>query len=443
VDERDKDLTGLFVRDLDEIALPPRGDWRRARGRENTAMRASRYLLIAGAMAAVLAIALLAGYTLNQRQQGVAAPSASPSRTPDASPSTAGAVGSTATPSPGASARDAYNDDFGFVLTEPGAGRTTTIRRESGTRLGSFDQERFAVSPDGRQIAWFTPAGAQPQQLRIANAADVTQSQLLRTIGAAERGGTIVWSNDGSGLLYVVSTPRDTGPGPEQPATYVVHTFDMRGTTTLDRVVLTSPSPGFVLQPIAWDRAANVAAVVETGGGGFLGAYDVIRFNGTEVVTTKTEILPRGQMLAFSVSASSDAKFVLGGSIDGGAGSLLWWPIADIGARRAVTGAFNGLWRPNTHEIAMFGSCSGVAGCGTNGGLRLIDVDTGATRIVYGASTANMSLRAFRADGSAVIIYAPQAPGSDITDYTLVPVSGSTPITFKEVNGLIASVRLR
>jgi hypothetical protein len=42
-----------------------------------------------------------------------------------------------------------------------------------------------------------------------------------------------------------------------------------------------------------------------------------------------------------------------------------------------------------------------------------------------------------------VIIYAPQAPGSDITDYTLVPVSGSTPITFKEVNGLIASVRLR
>jgi hypothetical protein len=75
--------------------------------------------------------------------------------------------------------------------------------------------------------------------------------------------------------------------------------------------------------------------------------------------------------------------------------------------------------------------------------VRLLDVDTGASRIVYGATTANMNLRAFRADGSAVILYAPQAPGANITDYTLVPLSGSPTISFKEVNGLLASIRLR
>ena len=449
MDDRDKDLTHLFVRDLDEIPLPERGAWRRTSRGENTAMRASRMLLTAGAVVAVLAIALIVGLQLNQRQQGVAAPSASPTaspiRTPGASPSTVGSVGTTASPSPAASATGGYNDDFGFVLTEPGAGRTTTVRRESGTRLGSFDQEQFAVSPDGRQIAWFTPFGAQPQQLRVASAADVTQSQILRTIPATERGGPIVWSNDASGLLYVVSTTDNAPSGgpPETPSIYTVHTFDMRGTTTPDRAVLTSPTRGLVYQPYAWDRAANVAAVGETGGGGFLGSYDVIRFNGTEAVTTKTAAVPFAQMAAFSVRASSDAKLVLGPTFANG-GSLEWWPLADFGTRQTITGALNGLWRPQTHEVATVGGCAGDPACGPNGGVRLLDVDKGTSRIVYGFSTANMNLRGFRADGSALIVYAPQAPGANMYDYTLVPLAGSaSPTTFKEVNGLMASVRLR
>jgi len=61
MDERDKDLTHLFVRDLDEIPLPPRGEWRRAQRRETIAMRSRRYLLTAGAIVAVLAIAPVAG----------------------------------------------------------------------------------------------------------------------------------------------------------------------------------------------------------------------------------------------------------------------------------------------------------------------------------------------------------------------------------------------
>ena len=85
----------------------------------------------------------------------------------------------------------------------------------------------------------------------------------------------------------------------------------------------------------------------------------------------------------------------------------------------------------------------GDPACGPNGGVRLLDVEKGSSRIVYGAPVANMNLRTFRADGAAVIIYAPQSPGGGEYDYTLIPLSGGSPVNFKEVNGLMASVRLR
>src|SRR5256885_1262689 len=78
MDERDKDLTHLFVRDLDEIPLPPRAMWRGVTVRTTAAMRATPPILAAGAIAAVVAVALIVGLQLSQRQQSVASPSASP-----------------------------------------------------------------------------------------------------------------------------------------------------------------------------------------------------------------------------------------------------------------------------------------------------------------------------------------------------------------------------
>jgi hypothetical protein len=404
------------------------------------------------AVVAVLVLAVVIVVGAQSRPSDVAVGSPSPTVSARASTTATASAPSSATaaasgsPS-GAPASGIYNDDFGFVLTEPGAGRTTTVRRESGMRLGSFDQEQFAVSSDGRQIAWFTPAGAQPQQLRVASAADVTKVRLVRTIGASERGGTIVWSNDASGLLYQTYTPNPNPPATvEQGALYVVHAFDMRNGVSPDRVVLTSPVGGLVFVPIAWDRAANLAAVVETGPGGFMTSYDVIRFNDnmTEAITTKTTTgPPNGQWLAFSVKASSDARLVSGGAFDNG-GIVAWWPLADFGARKTIPGGVNALWRPGTHEVATIGGCAGDPACGPNGGVRLLDVEKGTSRIVYGFSTANMNLRTFRTDGSALIVYAPQAPGAGTYDYTLIPLlGGGSPVTFTDVNGLIASVRLR
>lgn len=409
----------------------------------------SRNLWIAGAVVAVLAIALIVGVQLDQRQQNVAAPSASPTASASAAPVAVpspsatpcqGPCGASGSPSP----VGGFNDDFGFVVAAP-QGPVTTIRNESGdTRRDVLDLLHPAISPDGRQIAWFSaPGGGLPQELRIATAADPSKYQLIRAIGLAERGGTIVWSNDASGLLYQTYTvePAPTPPSPPgNPSLYSIHRFDLRGTTTPDAVVLTSPTRGLVLEPIAWDRAANVAAVVETGEGGFMISYDVIRFTGNEAVTTKNSAAP-GQMLAFAVVATSDAKLVLDATFADG-GSLMWWPLADFGARKTISGARNGSWRPQTHEVATIGGCAGDPACGPNGGLRLLNVDTGASRIAYGFATANMGLRTFRADGTAAIVYAPQAPGANTYDYTLVPLSGGQPVTFKEANGLIASVRL-
>jgi hypothetical protein len=216
----------------------------------------------------------------------------------------------------------------------------------------------------------------------------------------------------------------------------------MRNRVSPDLVVLTSPIRGLVLHPIAWDRAASVAAVAETGEGGFMGSYDVIRSNNAGLTTVANVQVPNSRVLAFSIAASSDAKLVLGATLADG-GSLLWWPLADIGARQTISGAFTGLWRPQTHEVATIGGCTGDPACGPNGGLRLLNVDTGASRIAYGLSGPNMGLRTFRADGTAAIVFAPQAPGANTYDYTLVPLSGGQPVTFTEANGLIASVRLR
>ncbi|HLZ48864.1 MAG TPA: hypothetical protein VKR80_09475, partial [Candidatus Limnocylindria bacterium] len=224
---------------------------------------------------------------------------------------------------------------------------------------------------------------------------------------------------------------------PGSTSLYAVHELDLRGTLSPDRVVLTSPIRGLVLQPIAWDRATNIAAVAETGEGGFLGSYDVIRSG----VVTKTPA-PTGQVLAFSITASSDATLVLADTFENG-GSLSWWPLADFGARKPITGARQGLWRPQTHEVATIGGCAGDPACGPNGGMRLLDVEKGTSHIVYGLGIANMSVRMFRADGSAVILAAPQAAGATVTDYTLVPLTHvGAAVTFSDANGLLASVLL-
>ena len=426
--DRDKDLTGLFVRDLDEIPLPARAAWRGSR-KGNTAMRASRLLLTAGAVVAVLAIALIAGNQLNERQQGVvvgsplpstsqatSGPSGKPTGTTCPQPNTScGATGSTAPTTTGT-----YNDDFGFFMLDGGG--SASIRKESSAaRIASFTGQGFAISPDGRQVAfWAAGSASNGQQLQVVAASDPTRVQTLVTLAAAERGGGIAWASDGLGVLYATR-----GSVGQRPAASL-HAFD-GSASTRDRLI-SSLADGSYFFPIAWDRstdtiaaASHVAPDLQTIGQ--MSEYMVVSGGGGSFYTTG-----RSYPLEL-VHASTDARFIVAGDPSG----VYWWPIRDYKANRPV-GEFLGpciaFWRPSTHEIA----------CEVRSEILLYDVDrTLVTRTIPGGIG---NLGGVRADGSAVIA-APPHGGPGTTTYIISQLSDGGAIGLQDTGALLGSVRLR
>src|SRR5258708_16227456 len=164
-------------------------------------MRASRILGLAVgviAVAIVLIVGLAVGIQLNQRQQGVAAPSP----TATASQRTTTAPSATATPT--VTTTTIYNDDFGFVVVGGDGPPHGGIRTESSSaRIGSFGTQVFAISPDGKQIAYWTLAAAP--ELHVRSASGGTEQPLV-TLGADHRAGGIAWSSDDAALLYSIDT---------------------------------------------------------------------------------------------------------------------------------------------------------------------------------------------------------------------------------------------
>jgi len=450
VDDRDKGLTQLFVRDLDEIPLPARGEWRRVAGRETIAMRSSRYLLTAGAVLAVLAIALIIGVQLNQRQQSAANPSASPtaSATASASPVTLPGFGPSAVPSAAATPTATpaaggavYNDDFGFLVAA-GDVPAENVRRESGgAPLGTVTSVAVAVSPDGKQVAFFS-LQVNAAKLQIAQASDPNNVQTVATLGVGQKGTGVVWSNDASGLLYAVGVQKPDGTMQSGQ----VHTFDMRGTTTPDRVIYDEGQAGYVLQPIAWDRAANIAAFGETGDGGFMASYDVANLTGIDAVVTRSKVPVR--ITIGSVKASSDAKFVVAQDLD--ANGFTYWPLQTMSGAghhpaESKYGANGFAWRPGTHEIGFIGPSNQFWVCDVDK-----DNSLGCGHTLFSGVPDGANVRFFRADGSAVVLQQSSGSGPGaLSTYLLVRI-GTDPkvttgdrVTFQESTALLGSVRFR
>jgi hypothetical protein len=460
VDDRDKGLTHLFVRDLDEIPLPARGEWRRAPGKGSIAMRASRGLLAAGAVAAVLAVALIVGYQLNQRQQGVAAPSASPTASSSASSVPVGVPSPTTSPCVGPcggatgptqsapAATGIYNDDFGFLVAA-GDVPAVNVRKESGgAALATITSVAVAISPDGQQLAFFVPE-INAAKLEIAPAAEPARTQILVTLKTGERGIGIAWANDSSGLLYSVAVAPPNGFGPTVTGS-TLHTFDLRGTVTPDRVVFDKPQAGFVLQPIAWDRTSNVAAAGETGEGGFMSSYDVVNLATSGDPTTTRSAVPV-RMIMGTVKASSDARFVAAFDLD--ANGFAYWPLQTMsGAGRhppeSKYGSTGFAWRPGTHELGFIGPSNQMWTCD-------VDKDTGQQtgtcgRTLFSGVPDGARVAFFRADGSAVVLQQSSGSGPGaLSTYLLVRI-GTDPkattgdrVTFQESTALLGSVRFR
>jgi hypothetical protein len=444
MDERDKDLTHLFVRDLDEIPLPPRGDWRRPRGREPIAVRTSRYLFTAGAIAAVLAIALIVGFQLRDRSAPVANPSASPTPGITSVPNIV-PPSPTANPNVTRTPSDAiFNDDFGFLVTGGDGPPHAAIRKESKNEgLASIATQGFAVSPDGKQIAYWTllVSGSELHIFTVGNNGNIAEQSLV-TLGAGQRAGGVVWSNDGAALLYSIDTGCGICGGPIG-ATLNIYELAASGRhgTTID----TQTNTGWY-RPIAWDRSANLVAAGLLAEGGSMMSYVTFRINPDNTFTAKRVDVGGGGKLGIlmqSVRASTDAKFVLG--VDFESSDITWWPLADFAANKSQAGAGKrgALWRPGTHEI---GFLSGEQ-------LWLGDVDKagalGLCCTAFSGAPATSTLRTFRADGTAVVIgVAAPAPFGQ-RSYTLVRL-GSDPksnfgdrVTFQDLDGLTASVRFR
>jgi hypothetical protein len=442
VDDRDKDLTGLFVRDLDEIALPPRGAWRRARGRETTAMRASRYVLTAGAVVAVLAIALLIGFQLRDRGQSAATPSASPTpsasgaavvnSSPSASPSGTDAPVASIGPAPGGAV---YDDDFGFLVGEKNS--SMSIRKEStDARLGSFNPTNpyvVAVSPDGTQVAYFA-AGGGLQQLRIFPAAGNASEQTLLTLTEGARGGGVVWSSDGAALLY--STEKGNfGIGGLPTDTATLNIYELAAGGRHGTTLATETGTGWLYRPIGWDRSANVAAAGMTGEGGFMGKYVTVRTTAGTALTVNRTDMTAGSMVMGVVQASSDATVVSGVVIGGGSPSILYWPLADIAARKtAAMSPQSPRWQPGSHKLGF------ITG---DGSFVLYNTDDGSARTVVTGVPNWSNVVTFRVDGSAVLLAAHEAPAAGITDFTLYRISDGAKATFQERVGLLFAVRFR
>lgn len=444
--DRDKDLTHLFVRDLDEIPLPARGEWRRVSGRETTLMRASRSLVTAGAIVAVLAIALLVGFQLRDRSTTAANPSPSP--TPSASPVTVVVPSATpgATAAPGGAI---YNDDFGFLFGEPGAG--LNIRKESSSTtpwIGSFKEQGFAVSPDGTQIAyWTVKTSTEQSRLQITSAANPQALGASSTLSANEVGGVIIWANDSSGVAYTIISP---GPAVQTgfPATTsTIRTFNVRpGTSGPGQVVVQWSEAGRFIQPIAWDRASNtLAAGVVNGQGGFMTDYILANTTTPQANAKRTPVT--GRVTMNSVRASADAKFVVGTDVDSG---FSYWPLADYSAKVAPAESkywqAGVLWRPGTHELGFIGPSNQFWLCNVE---RNTPLGCGVT--AFSGVPAGATLRTFRADGGAVLL-AVSALGSLQTTYTLVKftndpfaakATGGERVSFPDIGGLQTSVRLR
>jgi len=203
---------------------------------------------------------------------------------------------------------------------------------------------------------------------------------------------------------------------------------------------MASTEAGRLLQPLAWDRAANLLAVGVAGDGGFMTEYIVAS-------TATPQAGPKRTPVTGRITAASDAKLMVGVDIDSG---FSYWPLADYSGKvtpaESKYGLNGAVWRPGTHQIGIIGPSNQ---------FWLTDADRytplGNSSTAFSGVPAGATVRLFRVDGSAVLLAVPGTGGA-ATSYTLVKFSndplaakatGGERVTFQDVAGITASVRLR
>jgi hypothetical protein len=413
-------------------------------------MRMSRTQRTVGAIVVVLAAALIVGLQLRDGSVSVRNPSASP--TPTAIVTTSVSPTAAPTPaivSPSATATSTaagaiYNDDFGFIVTNADGGGMRNESSNARIVKLSIGPQALAVSPDGTHVAYWKPGSGpagEGAQLRMFTTLGSATEDTLVTLAADRRGGGVAWSSDGAGLLYSTETGSFRFPGTNSATldVYELAAGGRRG-VTIDNQINT----GLLYRPLAWDRSANLAAAGLAGTSGGMGFYVTVRINPDNSFNAQRVDTMSIGMLIGSVRVSSDAKLVLG--VEQDTGTIRWWPLADFAAGKSQAGVATrgALWRPGTHEIGFLSAEQFWLG----------DVDKagsfGLCCTAFSGAPATSTVRAFRADGSAVVLAVISTGGLiGETNYTLVRL-GNDPkstsgdrVAFQDLGGLSASVRFR
>lgn len=224
--------------------------------------------------------------------------------------------------------------------------------------------------------------------------------QRLYAIPVTSIGGSIVWSSDGTGLLYAVHS-RELFPGiGGGPKFSVLQSFNLSpsvteapGETSGDLRL----TDGSVFVPLSWDKAGALSTALVTGEGGMGRSYvtwDRRVLQGNQVAVKFTPF--PWQVIAHTVQASPDAKRLL--AIDLAANVLRIWPAEDIGAAGTVGPGTAKLsdarWRPGTRaDVAWV----------VDRNLAVFTYQTDSSRTIHRGQSP-LRILAWRADGSGLVV---------------------------------------
>ncbi len=307
------------------------------------------------------------------------APAPSSSTPAVSTPASASPSGATDAPLPGA-------ERFAIVVDQGCSppGPPPFVRREDRDDViatlgnGYLCQLRGAVSPDGRKLAYWLFESARNEVALYQNGTTTTLFRLGDELLA-----DLVWSSDGTGILFVAMKGGVQGVPPEYAA---LRTHDVASGSGSELL----RERGVFLTPLAWDRGRRLTAAAVTRE----------PFAPTEYLeVTENNVVARYTLAAgISVAgASSDAALVIAHQT----GVLRYWPIGSFAEQKelrpeAGAGAGSVAWRPGSRELAV------VVTNASSMRLELWSLD-GTRRRLFDFTGQRGGLF-FRPDGSAVFL---------------------------------------
>lgn len=383
--------------------------------------RQTAAVVAVGALAAILLVTALSVFVLRPTPSGTpvpppgaalpAATTPGPTATVPSSNASPTATGTAPAASASAGPAPVPDDRYGYVFV--GQEGSISVRRErdpipmsmQGATSPSPGPAAFelrglypAVSSDGRRIAYWRTTNDIATDLRVLEVADLRSDRSVLTV-TARRGGALAWSNDGQGLLVATCGLQGVGPF-GAPSECDLETVDLTTTPASARRAAERLGGGRVFLPIGWDRAAQVAAAVVTGEGGY--ATEYVTWRGRAATPFASVQMPRPLVIADRVRASPDAKLVL--ALEDSLTGVRVWPLEDVTKAESITHPSRILaafWRPGAaapYEVIW------VVG----DRIELVAHAPGRPRVepptVLYTGTGSLGVTGIRPDGSAMLI---------------------------------------